>query len=95
MNMLNKYLEKGAVPKRMTDIKPTLIHKKNNPNSCDNYRRIALINTITKLLTNKVNNRLQIWTESYKILLPEAQSGFRKKRSCIDNLFVINAIIKS
>ena len=41
-----------------------------------------------------MNNRVQTWAESYNIL-PESQSRFKKKRSCIDNLFVMNTIIQT
>ena len=52
-----------------------------------------MINTIVKLFTQVLGSRLDKWiTEHEK--LPEFQAGFRPGRCCIDNIFVLNAIIQ-
>ena len=39
-----------------------------------------------------MNNRLNKWAEDYNVYI-EAQSGFRKHMSTIDNIFVLNGLI--
>ena len=58
-----------------------------------NYRFITLINCIAKLFTFILNNRLQKYVELFN-LIPEFQSGFRKCRGCVDNIFILNSIIQ-
>ena len=48
-----------------------------------------------KLVTRILNNRLNLWAESYEILIKEEQAGFRSNRSTVDNLFVLHSIINS
>lgn len=77
----------------MCKIKLTLQHKKGDRNDVNNYRGIAQANTILKLFTLIINNRLQIWAESNDIF-PVSQSGFRKNRSCVDNIYVLNSVVQ-
>lgn len=86
---LSNYLEQENIPKALKNISLTLIHIKGFRQSPSNYRDIALVNSITKLFTLTINKILQTWTESYEVL-PEAQSGFRKQRTYMDNLFVLD-----
>jgi hypothetical protein len=74
-------------------MKPILFHylKKGKQNVCCNYRDISLLNTGYKIYTKILNTRLQTITEA---ILLENQPGFRKGRSCIDNVFAINQIIE-
>lgn len=48
-------------------------------------RPIALTSCFSKLFESLIKNRLMWWCE-YNNILPESQSGFRKGKSCIDNL---------
>jgi hypothetical protein len=50
----------------------------------------APLNTGYKIYTNILNTRLQTIAEA---ILIENQSGFRKGRSCINNVFALNQII--
>lgn len=52
---------------------------------------IALINAIVKIFTFILNFHISLFCESFHIL-PESQSGFRKKQGCIDNIFILNAV---
>ena len=58
-------------------------------NNVDNYRGITLLSTLGKLFTRVLNNRLMFWTDSHKILI-DAQAGFRKSRSTVDNTFILH-----
>ena len=46
----------------------------------ENYRLIALINCISKILKKIINNKLTIYVEDKQIINPE-QAGFRKQKS--------------
>ncbi|KAL1447226.1 hypothetical protein WDU94_000608 [Cyamophila willieti] len=58
-----------------------------------NYRGIALINTLTKLFTQILTNRFMDWMEKENLFC-EGQAGFRRGRSCLDNIFVLMALIQ-
>ena len=45
-----------------------------------------------KVFTRVLNNRLNSWAEAYGVYV-EAQSGFRKNMSTIDNIFVLKSLI--
>ena len=59
----------------------------------ENYRPIALVNTVTKLFTQILYDRLFNWNKVFKVI-PEFQSGFRAGRGCADNIFVLNSMIQ-
>ncbi|XP_050509001.1 uncharacterized protein LOC126886189 [Diabrotica virgifera virgifera] len=71
-----------------------MIHKKGSIDNPSNYRGIALMSCVEKIFTQVLLNRLNEWTDNNNII-PEIQSGFRKHRSCTDNVFVLNSIIQS
>ena len=51
-----------------------------------NYRGITLLNVVSKVYTSILNERLSNWCEKNNIIVEE-QGGFRKGRSCIDQIF--------
>ena len=51
------------------------------------YRGITLLSIIGKTYTSILNERLTNWIESQH-LLAEEQTGFRKRRSVVDQLFI-------
>ncbi len=57
-----------------------------------NYRGITLLSTLGKLFTRILNDRLNEWAENYFVYI-EAQAGFRKGMSTVDNIFVLNSLI--
>lgn len=89
----NKIWETEKIPLLWSNIEMVMLPKKGNPEEPNNYRGIALLNTFSKLFTGIIANRLHRWVEDNVILL-ENQSGFRKGRSCIDNIFTINSLIQ-
>ena len=58
-----------------------------------NFRGVSLINSISKIFTGILTNRLQKWSEENTVL-DESQAGFRKNYSTIDNIFSLHAIIQ-
>lgn len=72
----------SSFPKEWTS---QFIHFIPNPNGLD-VRPITLSSCLCKFLeTEKVEHRLEWWIEVNEIL-PETQSGSRKRRSCHDDL---------
>ena len=69
------------------------LYKKGDPNEAKNYRGISLLSTTYKLYTEVLRNRLEKEVEE-KNLLPEGQAGFRKSRSTMDNIFILNHIVQ-
>lgn len=93
LNIFNASIRLSHIPIEWKKSKIVMILKKNKPpDKVSSYRPISLLNCIAKLLEKIVNNRLQKWAETEKIL-PEVQSGFRKKRSTQDHIFRINQSI--
>lgn len=64
-----------------------------DPTNVTSYRPISLTNTICKVMETMVNNRLKHHLEQNQ-LLAETQSGFRNKRSTLDQLIRLEANIK-
>jgi ribonuclease HI len=62
-----------------------ILKKGKDPKFAVNYRPISLTNCACKLLERMVNKRL-VWTLENKRILNKNQSGFRRKRSTLDNL---------
>ena len=65
------------------------IHKKKDKHLCDNYRGISLLCHSQKLLASIILRRIKGRTEE---ILSEAQAGFRRERSTIDQLFALRLI---
>ena len=59
-----------------------------------NYRGITLLSCVSKTYTSISNKRISNYLETSNILTEE-QSGFRKNRSCLDNLFSLTTIIRN
>ena len=90
--LFNKIFEFGYFPKRWSEGFIVPIYKKGDKNEPSNYRGITLLSTISKLFTRILNNRLNEWAENYNVYV-EAQAGFRKNMSTVDNIFVLNSLI--
>ena len=84
--------QERAVPKEWVDaiIVPT---SKNpgNLRSCDNWRGIALLEVVGKMVARIVQGRLQRLAERE---MQDSQCGFRKGRGCSDMTFVVRQLAK-
>ncbi|XP_025267961.1 golgin subfamily A member 6-like protein 6 [Camponotus floridanus] len=67
------------------------IHKKGDKKEVKNYRGVTLLDTAYKIYAMILEEKLRKEVERLK-LLPETQAGFRKRRSCIDNIFALKII---
>lgn len=89
IGILGKVWEGQGLPEewKMGIVVP--LFKKGNPNEPKNYRGITLMATAYKIYTEIIRKRLVVEIEEKKIL-PDGQAGFRKGRSTIDNIYILN-----
>ena len=90
--LFNKLFQMSYFPEKWAEGYIVPIFKKGDVNEVSNYRGITLLSTLGKLFTRILNNRLNNWAEEYGIYI-EAQAGFRKHMSTVDNIFVLNSLI--
>ena len=67
------------------------INKEGEKTNCSNYRRISLILTSCKILSNIILGRL---TPYVGVIIGDHQCGFRRNRSTIDQIFCIRQILE-
>lgn len=74
--------DKGVIPDALNESNVVLIHKANDIHNLNNYRGIALMNTITKLMSCIVMNRIMSLCSTHNLLI-RGQAGFRPKEECL------------
>lgn len=98
MELLNIFNEFFSNPKLMpsswSEIVIVPISKKGEIDEPKNYRPISLLNTVTKLFTTILTNRLDYWCNKFN-KLSEFQAGFRRGTGCIEQAFVLNTLIQN
>ena len=72
--LVHKVWQECSVPQAWRDAEIVPIPKKGDLTCCDNWRGIALLDVVGKLVRRLVQNRLQQIAESE---LPDTQCGFR------------------
>ena len=90
--LFNKILELECFPSSWAVGRVVPVFKKGDANNANNYRGLTIISCLAKLFTKIMNDRLTLWVDSEQILT-DAQYGFRKKRSTVDCLFIIQGLI--
>jgi exonuclease III len=81
------------VPTAWSEEDLVILHKKSDPMNLDNYRGLALGNTMAKLYAKIIHQRLAQTVEEQD-WLGEIQPAFRKKRGTTDNLFILNSLVE-
>jgi len=69
------------------------IYKKGDPTKIENYRGISLLNSAYKIYAGIITERLKEEAEREKAL-QETQAGFRKRRGTMDNVYILQHVIK-
>ncbi len=89
--LFNRILMSGIYPAAWQKSTITPIYKSLDPNNPTNYRGVAVSDTLSKLFTYILNDRLynyfvenELWSKN--------QNGFMKKKRCEDNIFIINTM---
>lgn len=93
LDLLKLIWRKGKIPNDWKKSIVVPIYKRGDKEVPGNYRGISLLCTAYKIYAEILRKRLEKETEE-KGLVPESQAGFRKGRSTIDNIFVLNHIMQ-
>jgi exonuclease III len=91
--LFNKILNTGHFPVAWTKGIIIPLYKKGDKDDVTNYRGITLLSNLGKLFTAVLNERINKWSDNNNIV-SDAQFGFRKGRSTIDAVFVLNTLIQ-
>ena len=93
VNLFNLVFDTGIIPEAWTlgMIQP-IFKNKGNASDPSNYRPITLISCLGKVFTQILNNRIQKYADENDIIT-HCQSGFRKKYSTTDNIFILHNLI--
>ena len=91
-HFFNSVLLQERIPSSWGIVVMTMLHKKGDPLNPNNYRSIALVGSLVKIFTQILCLRLQSWAEDS--VLNEFQTGFRRNRGCLDNIFTLNSLIQ-
>ena len=68
------------------------IPKKGDLTHCDNWRGIALLDVVGKVVARVVQERLQKLAED---VLPDSQCGFRRGLGCMDTVFRLRSLMST
>ena len=91
-HIFNLSISKSTFPEAFKTSKIIPLHKSGSSTSCDNYRPIALVSTISKILEKFISIKLTNHLELNKLIHPN-QFGFQRHKNTEHNLLnVINTI---
>ncbi|XP_024894202.1 uncharacterized protein LOC112468991 [Temnothorax curvispinosus] len=85
---LNQVWSEGCIPKDWRTSIIVLLYKRGEVNKVGNYRGISFLCSAYKIYAKIIRRLEKIVVQ--KGLLPESQAGFRKGRSTMDNIFVLD-----
>ena len=93
-NIFSESFETGQIPEDWRKSRVELIHKggRKEKTEIGNYRPISIINILNKLFGEIINDKMQRWVEQEGVI-GEEQSGFRKGRSGLENIYVLKELI--
>lgn len=92
LQILNKIFLKNEIPTSFRKSIIVPLFKKGDPNSVENYRGLSLLDTLYKIFTGMILDRIHSWIDLNHIL-NEYQAGFRKGYSTVDNIFNLSCIV--
>ena len=88
VDLFNRILNDGHIPEAWTIGSITPIYKnKGDKKDFNNYRGITILSCLGKLFTSVINARLNRYANEVN-LINENQTGFRKKYSTLDHIFL-------
>lgn len=92
-DLFNCILNSGCFPDKWTEGIIIPLHKKGNQNDVNNYRGITLVSCLSKLFTTVINRRIEKFCNEHNTI-SDAQFGFRKGRSTVDAIFILNSLVQ-
>ncbi|MEW8546452.1 MAG: reverse transcriptase family protein, partial [Candidatus Thiodiazotropha sp.] len=93
VDLFNGVFHSGKFPDSWAEGIIVPVFKKGDDTLVENYRAITLVSCMSKLFTSILNKRLCTWAESYD-KLSDAQFGFRKNKSTVDAVFILQNIVQ-
>ena len=84
--LLDSAWDLERVPQEWVDSILVPVPKKGDLSLCDNWRGIALLDVVGKVVARVIQSRLQSLAET---VLPESQCGFCSQRGCSDMIFSV------
>jgi len=91
LKLINKCWKERSTPEEWGQARVKSLFKKGKRDDCSNYRGISLLNSGCKIYAKIITQRLKPISEA---ILLEEQNGFRRGRSCIDNVFTLKQTIE-
>eukprot|EP00117_Sycon_ciliatum_P033454 scpid42513/ scgid5633/ Probable RNA-directed DNA polymerase from transposon X-element; Reverse transcriptase len=91
LELLHSVWDSGSVPGDWVNAQLVPIPKKGNLAECDNWRGIALLDVIGKVVARVIQSRL---ADKLDDVLPDSQCGFRTGRGCADMIFAARQLIE-
>ena len=90
----NQILYSGQIPESwITGMIVPIYKNKGVKSDFDNYRGITILSCLGKLFTSVINARLNTYANEVN-LISENQTGFRKKYSTLDHIFLLINILE-
>ena len=91
--MIQKLWENEKVPDELKEvvIRPFLKNAEKDPTEPNNYRPVALLNTLMKIYEHIIEVRLSKYLEESNFL-SSMQAAYRKGRSTVDNILIIQEV---
>lgn len=89
--MIKEVWEKEVMPREWSKAIVHPIHKKGDKAECNNYRGIALLDTVYKVTATLIKQRLE---ECAGNRIGEYQGGFRKGRGTVDQIFLLKHVME-
>lgn len=91
LDLYNTFFKNKITPKEWNHYSMSIIPKIGN----FKFRPISLASCVCKIMERMICSRLSWWLEHHR-LLSDTQYGFRRNKSCIDNLAILHSdIVKS
>nr|XP_006817258.1 PREDICTED: RNA-directed DNA polymerase from mobile element jockey-like [Saccoglossus kowalevskii] len=90
--LFNQILSNGVFPTEWNTSYLVPLHKSGNITDVNNYRGIALSNSISKVLNIIINNRLQLFLDNQNYM-KNTQFGFQKHHRTRDSIFILKSLI--
>ena len=91
--LFNKIYDTGIYPEAWTKGIIVPIFKKGEKNNPSNYRGITLVNSLAKIFSLCLRNRLNKYCENNEIFT-DFQFGFREKKNTVDCIFILHCLIQ-
>ena len=89
--LFNRFWDTEVIPGDLIDANITVFFKKGDRSLYNNYRGISLLSIVGKVFADIILQRLHILAER---VYAESQSGYRKGRSTVDNIFTSRQVME-